>query len=323
MTGQSGNNSSGSGGGSSWQAAGASAFGAALGNQFGGVSGAKARRLGRYAYVNAYKYGLRKTDKYQWRQAQNRGLTPQEYYGSPAPGNTGGGDSAAATLGNAGAQEGMARRQSAIDASESALDRATQLEITRMQTDAQKYSADTAAGATTGAAKISAEAQMYQAEIQSAIAQNRLTFDEKTYSTVLLPGAMAQLDLTRKQAQKVVNDIATSDPKFVEAMKMLSMGTDNMVATMLAQSEGVNKPSDILKFDVEKRKAIIASMIAASSNSRKELEGLWTLISDNAKGFWGTFMPEFLGNVDTPGQETSKLGELLWQKRQDHASQQR
>lgn len=286
---------------------------------FGGVSAKKSKRLGRYGLLNEFKYGLVKSDRYNWKMAQERGLTPQEYYGSPVPGGQTGYGPQGATLGNAGAQEGLQQSQIAANAITAGMQQQTQLGVAKIQADAQKYSADKSAEATTGAATISSAASMYKADIEAAIAANRLEFDEKTYRTIALPGAQAQLEVTRKQAQKLINEIATSDPKFVEAMKMLSMGTDNMVATMLAQSEGVKKPSDILKFDVEKRKAIIAMMIAASSNTRKEVEGLWTLVADNAAGFWRSWLPDFLGNVDTPGDEPSKLGEMIWQKRQDNA----
>lgn len=242
------------------------------------------------------KYGM-KRERLMWLRAQSRGLTPQEYYGSPASGGSfpSGG---AQTLGNASMQstplfmEMMNREK---DRAMIGRGQDIELQKTQIQADAAKYSADQTSGATREAAQTNAMASLYASQIQELVANNRLRFDEKQYREIHLPGARQNLELTKAQTQKAINEIATSDAKFVSAIKMLTMGTENMVATLIAKEAGIDlaDPKTFTSMDKEKRKAVISAMIGAGGHSRKEIEGLFQLIE---------------GNVGTIGDRPPSLG---------------
>lgn len=238
-------------------------------------------------------HSYRSRSEYDWNMAQSRGLTPQEFYGSPAAGGSAG--VAGSSLGNSLSSQAMARRQLGFQASENEKDRQNKKDIAEIQAGATRYSSDQSSGAS-----------RYSTQIQQLIAGNRLKFDEQVYKTISLPGAQAELNLTKKQTEKVVNEIATTDPKFLKAMKLLSMGTENMVATMVANSSGIDvtDPKQLMKLTERERSTLLATMIAAGGHTRKEMEGLMELV----KGlFMNTENPSYpdghpaLGN----GEETT------------------
>ena len=215
-----------------------------------------------------------------WKRGQARGLTPQEYYGSAAPG-VGGPSGAANVLGNMATQTGVARSQIMANLGNAMAERALQkrgqdidLEKTKIMAGAQKESAG-----------ISAEASVYSAEIQKQIADNRLKFDDRTYWNVSLPGATLNMQKTRKETEHIINNIATSDPKFVKAIKLLSMGPENMAASMVVNAAGIDitSPESLQNVPKEKRRDVLATMLAVGSFSRKEAEGIFQLIYEDRK----------------------------------------
>ena len=95
-------------------------------------------------------------------------MTPQEYYGSPAPG-VGGPSGGAQVLGNMATQEGIANRQIFASALGAAADREVQkrgqdvqLEQTRIQAEAQVKSAELGAGATKEASTKAGDANPHE-----------------------------------------------------------------------------------------------------------------------------------------------------------------
>ena len=83
--------------------------------------------------------------QFDWRKAKDRGLTPQEFYGSPAAGGSaasGGG----ATLGNSAAAANIQNSKIHQDDKQRTLDRNVELQKTKMQTDAQLKTAEISAG---------------------------------------------------------------------------------------------------------------------------------------------------------------------------------
>ena len=145
-----------------------------LGNQMFAPDPAKVDpeqlRLG----YNEERRSWRKMQRFEWQQAQKRGLTAQEFYGSPVPGGSPGG-SGAQTLGNAASQGEIAAQGRAATAFNAGADRAvalsqqeTQKEVATINAEAQMYSADRAAGV-----------QTRGQDIQKEIADRTFSIDEK------------------------------------------------------------------------------------------------------------------------------------------------
>ena len=211
-----------------------------------------------------------------WKRGQERGLTPQEYYGSPAPG-VGGPSGAANVLGNMATQTGVARSQIMAQLG----NQMGQMALQKRGQDIDLEKTKIMAGAQKESAGISADATVYSAEIQKQIAQNRLKFDDRTYRNISLPGAQLNMQKTRKETENIINNIATSHPKFVKAMKLLSMGPENMAASMVVNAAGIDitSPESMQKVPEKKRRDVLAAMLAAGSVTRKETEGIIELIT--------------------------------------------
>ena len=210
-------------------------------------------------------------EKALWKRGKRRGLTPQEYYGSPAPG-VGGPSAVGVALGNQANARKMQSRQFGVNLFENAMNRKTQLGIAKIQADAQKYSADKSAGATEGAANIQAEAQKF-------IAENRLKLDEKTYQ-MNLDLAVNKMKIQEEQLKKLVNEVATSDPQFVKMMKQLSMGVENMLTEYFQRHHGISlkDPESFTKLPKEERKQLLTAMIAMRANILPE----WSFVQTEA-----------------------------------------
>ena len=214
-------------------------------------------------------------EKALWKRGQRRGLTPQEYYGSPAPG-VGGPSAVGVALGNQANARQMQARSTGVQAFENALNRKTQLGIAKIQADAQVKSAETSAGATKGAANIQAEAQKF-------IAANRLKLDEKTYQ-MNMQLAASKMKIEKQQLEKLVNETATSDPQFVKMMKQLSMGVENMLTEYFQRHHGISlyDPESFTNLEEAKRKQLLTAMIAMRANLMSE----WSFVQAESASAW-------------------------------------
>lgn len=258
-----------------------------LGNQFlGGAAGAAGQNLGSQLFApnpaevdpeqlrlgyNEERRSWRKMQRFEWQQAQKRGLTAQEFYGSPVPGGSPGG-SGAQTLGNAASQGEIAAQGRSAAAFNAGADRAlqmsqqqTQLEVAKIGAEAQMYSADAAAGAHT-----------YGTDVQAQTAANRLELDTEIYESVTKPQAQKILRLTEAQIDHELNLVATTDPKYVRSMKIMTMSADNLVATAMVNGLEVDlfDTEAMLKLDPERRKAMLTGLIAMNSHLFREVEGM-------------------------------------------------
>jgi hypothetical protein len=226
----------------------------------------------------------KKRDRYDWRQAKKRGLTPQEFYGSPAAGGsaTSGG---ASVLGNSADKASILAKQQGGEAAQRALDRKTSLEQTRMTTEAQKAVAEISANAQLGSAGVSAEASKYAADIQKKIADGKLNLATREFEEYVLPLAALNLDKTKEEIKKVINEVATSTPEFQRSMKLLSMGVDNTIQTALLQRYGVDITSkkDMARLSTQQFKNILGTLMAAGSHMNRELQGLFQ-VGDSVLG---------------------------------------
>lgn len=214
------------------------------------------------------------------------GLTPVEIFGSPASGSGGGTTGSGATLGNS--QNAQFMQQQQIEA-----DRALQLEMNRnnnqtaimtagIQADASRDVAQTQAGVTTRGQDISAEVNIRQQDINRDLAQQQLNLDRQKLQEQVRVNT-ASIGLTEAQAQKTLNEVATSDPKFVTAMKQLSMGPANLLVELTMRDEGIAlNDNSFNNLPTAKRKRILDKLIALSSTVYVEGQGTKQLGSDAA-----------------------------------------
>jgi hypothetical protein len=210
-------------------------------------------------------------------RAREAGLTNVEAFGSPAAGAGGGTSNIGATLGNSaaalGAQRAKAAADNALSMRQLSMQTATGLAQTKMQTDAQRDVAAIQAGATTGAAATSADASRYQADINKAIAEGRLDLDTKAYrANVRLINS--KIKVNAQNIEKAIHDTATADPKFVTAMKQLSMGPANLLVELTMRHHGIALNDGSFKaLPKETRSKILAEILALSSTTYVEGQG--------------------------------------------------
>lgn len=197
------------------------------------------------------------------------GLTPHEVWGAGVGAAGGGAGPTGGTLGNGGSaavmQANQLAQQNKIQSRENAKDRATQLAQTKMQTDAQVKTAQIGSDATLGVG-----------QLNYATAANRLKFDQKVYETINLPEAAANIGLTKQQTKKVINDIITSDPEFVMALKVMTMGPANMLSMVAQHAAGIDisKPETIKRLPKEARTQLVTALLAMNSTAASELAGV-------------------------------------------------
>lgn len=209
---------------------------------------------------------------YRINRGLEHGMTPYEMFMGPAAGGGGGTSNLGATLGNAASQQEIASKQRNQEITQRALDRATTLQQTKMQTDAQVKTAEISAGA-------SIQNTQTQTRTQQLIANNQLSLNQKTYENVTLPEAAARINKTEAETKKLLNEVATSTPDFVKFMKMLSMGVDNTLSAFVQNMDGYNlvDPESVKKIPVHKRAEILSLMLAIQSGTLKNVKGLENL----------------------------------------------
>lgn len=217
---------------------------------------------------------------YRIEQGIEYGMTPYEMFMGPAAGAGGGTTGSNQVLGNSATQKNLQAQQLEAEAINKNMDRLTSLEATKMQTDAQVETAKIAAGATTGAAEISAGASKYQADLNKQIADNRLKLDTDRYKYIDVPQASENLKLTKQQIQKTINEVATSEKRFVLYITKLKMGLDNMVAEYIQNAEGIDvtRPETYPKSE-EKRRELLGLLLAIQSGTAKNIRGLVEMFS--------------------------------------------
>ncbi len=198
------------------------------------------------------------TDRYKFLRAE--GATLSEVLGTQA----GGGQSGALqTLGNSASQRQLQAEQRAYDAQQRDLDRqvqirsqdmqlaatqlqaATSIETAGISADASRFGATTSAQASMFNAMTSAEAmkyvgmlnnqaQNYATEVRKALGEADFNLRTSEFVEVVLPKAMAELELTAAQTEKALNEVATSDPAFIMKRLMFSMGPENLLVSLAA-----------------------------------------------------------------------------------------
>ena len=204
------------------------------------------------------------------------GMTPFEMYMGPAAGAGGGTTGSGQTLGNSASQLGQQmmqqKNQNRIVNAQIGAD----LLKTKMQTDAQRDVAETQFKGT-----------QYSADTQKAIAVGRLGFDKEVYYKTTAPEAAARMGLTTQQTLKAANEVVTSDKEFVKLMKVASMSSENILATLVAIGLpfDVLEPNEAKKLTKEEREKATAAILSLLSTSRKELTGLEAYFRGLVEGY--------------------------------------
>jgi hypothetical protein len=211
--------------------------------------------------------------EYDWRKAQKRGLTPQEFYGSPAAGQTPQ-SGATQTLGNAASQENITRQQIGADVGMQMAQLGNQVDIAEIGADAQKYSADQNLKAAEISSGRHLEGTKYAADKAFEGIMEKIQFDEMVFKKVTLPQAAKVLRKTEQEIQKLINDVATSDPAFVRMLKLMTMGPDNVLSLVMSSGvTDISDPEQLKALDHKQRAVLIEGMMAINSRVGKELAG--------------------------------------------------
>lgn len=243
---------------------------------------------------------FKERSEYSWDKAKDRGLTPQEYYGSSAAGGSSS-SGGANVLGNSQDKEQLQQSKIHQESQQRSLDRQTQLQQTKMQTDTQKEVASIQAGTSRANVKTQTQTQRYSAELQNALATKNYQLAKQKLYQVELPKLKAELKISSQQFKKLSNQIATTTPKFMLYMKKLSMGVDNMMVEFLQHSYGVNitDPKSIQAMSLSERKAFISHTAGINSQVFKEASGLG-LTTQGITEPWTNKISDFF----KPGQKT-------------------
>lgn len=265
-----------------WAAAG-SAFAGGVGSAAGSSAGAallgrdspeRSRRDMRIGYDVAFNYGYKRTDQYDWRQAQKRGLTPQEFYGSAAAAGASAGESSAAVLGNKGHQRDLATQEAAAQGIQADLDRQAMLKKTEMDNTTAKEIAELQAGT-------SVKTTEMQNETQKLIEKNKLSLATDIYKNVTLKESAARLKIMDAELDTALNNAVTSAPKWQKLMKLMTMAPANILATMFAAEAGdITDEKTLRNMSPAKKKALVSAILASESHLRKEYEGMGSILDE-------------------------------------------
>ena len=202
---------------------------------------------------------------YRINQGLAHGMTPYEMFTGGAGGAGGGTTGSAAVLGNQYSQAAQMFAAQNQQSRENSLDRLTSLAQTEMQTTAQRDVAELNNSTTQRGQDISADQFNRQLE-----------FDVRQYEEIVIPQAAAVLSKTEEETNKLINEVATSEPKFVRMLKIMTMGIDNTIGLAVQNSLGVDvsDPEQVQKLSPQKRKQLITGLMLAKSRLAAEAAGV-------------------------------------------------
>ena len=221
----------------------------AVGPAVGGILGIAGAQRGA---SRDYRYGL-KQEAELWKRGQERGLTPQEYYGSSAPGGAANFSSGAAqTMGNAASKMGGQMAEMAFQADQRDKDRTNAKDIAQIQAGAQQYTADSAAD----------------------VNREKIAVEIRKHEEIGLRQLSAQLRISEQDLKIKINQVTTQSPAFLREMKRLGMGTENMYVETVLRSYGITDFDQIPNMPDDKRRELMQTMLAGSSGLAKNLAAL-------------------------------------------------
>lgn len=227
----------------------------------------------RYGHSSDNRYALAKESEL-YDRARDRGLTPQEYYGSSAPGVSGP-SGAASVLGNSRTQRDIQRQQSITAAGQAAADRQNRLDTTNIQARTQIETAKIQAGTQTRGQDITEGVQQRGQDITEKIGMGNLHLNTEKYLKIQIPQAAANLKKTTQEVNKIINEVATSTPKFLKMIKIMTMGSDNSYGLAIQNMLGIDisNVKQMQSLPVDTRRKLLAGLLSGSSNAAKEFAG--------------------------------------------------
>ena len=208
--------------------------GAILGDE--GASRGAARELRDQKHYHNFLYN----------KATAAGLTPYEFYNTGSAGTVGGASGQAQVMGNNWSKVGEGIRSAMLQRGLKQMDNDTARDVAQIHADASKNVAET------------------QTQTQKLIAENRLKLDRDTFLYVTLPESAAKLKLNEADLKLRLNQVATSTPRFMKFMKMLTMGVDNTLSAFLQNMNGYNltDPESVKKIPEKDRSKILSMLLA-------------------------------------------------------------
>lgn len=259
------------------------AFGGSLGNKLFGPSRGRQKRDARKAQENTLQQvrlgndlDLRNQKQmfdYRINQGTEAGMTPYEMFMGPAAGAGGGTTGSGNTLGNAANSQSIAMEQRQQDnrlrMQQMGMQAGTQLATANIQADAQR-----------DVAKISAGVTERGQDVNKQIADNILALDKQRLQNETKKVA-AQVKVSEQELLYKINQTATSDPKFMTAMKQLSMGPANLLVELTLRHHGIQlSDQSFMNMSHAQRVEILQELTALASNAYVEGKGVAALGSD-------------------------------------------
>lgn len=193
-----------------------------------------------------------------------KGATFNEILGS---GGVGGSPSSTfgQTLGNAAAQSTIAARQMQFQEEMQSNQIQADLLKTTMQTEAQKYTADSQFQGT-----------VLTNETKRDISQLDRDQVFRLATDTTLPSLAADLRIKEEQLAKIINETKTSSPEFVKTLKWMTMSSENMRALLASEEYGIdpnNIQGSLNKLSASQKRQLITTMLAMGSAVAKETAG--------------------------------------------------
>ena len=188
------------------------------------------------------------------------GMTNYEMMMGPAAGAGGGTTGSGQTLGNSASAVNQAKMQADTATRENRANRAAGIIQTAMQTDAQKYAADRAAGV-----------QERGQDIQAMIAGNRLALDERQLNEVAIPQLANATKLNEQQVKIAINEVANTDPKWIRKKTVMQLGVDNGIQNLVLGRLHLDltDPEQIYSLTDDEYADALEALLAASSGLGK------------------------------------------------------
>ncbi len=245
--------------------------------------------------------------QYSWDQAKERGLTPQEFYGSSAAGGSSS-SGGAQVLGNSQDKANQINQQQHQETKERNKDRMTQLKVAQIGAGNVQLQTDT-----------TKRGQDFTYDIQ----QKNYQLAQQKLQQIELPKLKAELKISSQQFKQMTNQIATSTPKFMLYMKKLSMGVDNMMVEFLQHSFGIDitDPKSVQGMSPSRRAAFINATAAINSSVFKEAAGIGKITTDTLTNVFGqSKKPDDYKHGSVHGSPKSNKPSTLGSQRQSHRS---
>lgn len=229
----------------------------ALGHTVGGIFGVMGAKKGAAA---DYRYGL-KREAELWRRAQERGLTPQEYYGSSAPGGAASGSyGQSQVMGNAMQQSSAAVAEQVFQADQNQQNRDTQKDVAKTQADAQVKVAEIKAGT-----------DIRGQDLTAQVSREKLAQVIRQHEEIGLQQLAKDLRMSESELKLRAQELITKSPQFLREMKRLGMGTENMFVEVVLRSMGIDDFDQIPNLSKAKQKELMQRMLSGSSSLAKTL----------------------------------------------------